>query len=569
MLFALLLLPTALLVLLLYGVYHLTFLSSTGYNLPLHRPLLISGNSRSAPSFKGQWSVLCDPPWTYSICTVSLNNTPAWLLSILKFKNTRRLKQFYDLSIGIGLVGMTLGMLGIGWVSIDSWREVWGELGAHVGSSVKSGQAVEGIGQTLVKREASVYPSDSSSSRSLQLLIPGLTVPLSHFPSLVFALVFNQLIHELGHALCAALDDVQPTRVSLNLSYLLPSMTVEFPSTIDALNPNAQMRIASSGPIHNLVTWLILRLLASSSLGSLFWQDRSGQGVVQEVAWKSPLAKHLQPGDTISHLNDIQLTLNGWTDYLHSAEPDNLFKGWCVNKDTFLTLPFTPCNDSRSLESIIFKPVDPQNPTPPRCLAPHPILDIPSTSSCPDDRWLLVRPLSESILRIRKSKNGKEKVVLWDGAREEVYKSVRIGMKGAKGWADGVWVFDLLLRYIKTIALSLFVFNLLPFPFTDGSQLLDSLLKWRTVQRSLEVHSLQATLDSSVATQVNNAQEYELASDEEGLIGVAESTFSKTLDDRREVKWKKRLRWSVNIYILSTSVSWVAAQAMIALLRSS
>ncbi|WVN87944.1 uncharacterized protein L203_103141 [Cryptococcus depauperatus CBS 7841] len=538
MLFALLLLPTALLVLLLYGVYHLTFLSSTGYNLPLHRPLLISGNSRSAPSFKGQWSVLCDPPWTYSICTVSLNNTPAWLLSILKFKNTRRLKQFYDLSIGIGLVGMTLGMLGIGWVSIDSWREVWGELGAHVGSS-------------------------------LLLEEPSTLVPLSHFPSLVFALVFNQLIHELGHALCAALDDVQPTRVSLNLSYLLPSMTVEFPSTIDALNPNAQMRIASSGPIHNLVTWLILRLLASSSLGSLFWQDRSGQGVVQEVAWKSPLAKHLQPGDTISHLNDIQLTLNGWTDYLHSAEPDNLFKGWCVNKDTFLTLPFTPCNDSRSLESIIFKPVDPQNPTPPRCLAPHPILDIPSTSSCPDDRWLLVRPLSESILRIRKSKNGKEKVVLWDGAREEVYKSVRIGMKGAKGWADGVWVFDLLLRYIKTIALSLFVFNLLPFPFTDGSQLLDSLLKWRTVQRSLEVHSLQATLDSSVATQVNNAQEYELASDEEGLIGVAESTFSKTLDDRREVKWKKRLRWSVNIYILSTSVSWVAAQAMIALLRSS
>nr|ODN87153.1 hypothetical protein L204_06506 [Cryptococcus depauperatus CBS 7855] len=94
-------------------------------------------------------------------------------------------------------------------------------------------------------------------------------------------------------------------------------------------------------------------------------------------------------------------------------------------------------------------------------------------------------------------------------------------------------------------------------------------LPTNTALALLEVHSLQATLDSSVASQVDNAQEYELASDEEGLITVAESTFSKTLDDGMDVKWKKRLRWSVNIYIFSTSVSWVAAQAMIALLRSS
>lgn len=66
-------------------------------------------------------------------------------------------------------------------------------------------------------------------------------------PSLVLALVVNQLIHELGHALSASLqvsllptlstwltaghrDDIRPSKLSFNLHYFLPSMTVEFPS---------------------------------------------------------------------------------------------------------------------------------------------------------------------------------------------------------------------------------------------------------------------------------------------------------------------------------------------------
>lgn len=45
----------------------------------------------------------------------------------------------------------------------------------------------------------------ADSQHILIIQIPGVTVPISHLPLLVLALIVNQFIHEFGHALTAAL----------------------------------------------------------------------------------------------------------------------------------------------------------------------------------------------------------------------------------------------------------------------------------------------------------------------------------------------------------------------------
>lgn len=56
------------------------------------------------------------------------------------------------------------------------------------------------------------------------------------------------------------------------------------------------MRIACSGPAHNLITWLILWLLAFNGSSRIFWKTQSTSGVVvQDVDW----VRTLSPADVM------------------------------------------------------------------------------------------------------------------------------------------------------------------------------------------------------------------------------------------------------------------------------
>ncbi|ODN74444.1 hypothetical protein L202_06837 [Cryptococcus amylolentus CBS 6039] len=604
MLSAISLVPSALLALLLYAVYKLTILLPSAApftSLPVHRPL--SGPATDAtnkdtllppPPLKGQWIVAAEPPWTFSLSTSALNPVPSLVLSFLKFRNSQRLKKLYDFSIALGLVGMVAGMTGAGYAGRAVWTEVWTEFEGHVGVA-EGGAVVEGVG--MAKRSVDlILPSGETQAGSgggLQPLIPGITMPLSHLPALLLALVFNQLVHELGHALSAALDDVQPSKLSLTLSYFVPSMAVEFGSSIDNLDPNAKMRIAISGPVHNLITWLTLWLLAFSGLTSMFWIDRSYQGaIVQDILWTSPLSQHFKPDEVITHLNDIPLSRSAlvsptekWASYLASDTADDTTRGWCVNAVSFLSLPPLPCNASTkgwregSIAFITneFDDADAKKEEE-KCLAPHPILDIPSKGCpCPDHRWVCVRPKSEEILRIRvRGSWGRERVVLWDGDREEVLRHVRVGKESGRWWTGGVRAGALLFKYIKTIAFSLFIFNLLPLPYTDGSQLLSSLLQWHPAPRPLTTRTLQATLSSSKPlTEKSNkigaeAEEFELGSDEEDQVGLSDvASMRAGMGARKSPLWRRRLKMAVQGYMVVVCVVWVLGWGMLLLLRSS
>jgi len=115
------------------------------------------------------------------------------------------------------------------------------------------------------------------------------------------------------------------------------------------------MRLASSGPFHNVVTYGWLALLAFSGTGNLLWSDRSDVGrVVQTVSevritctrqvWytelmsqTSPLCRHISPGRLITHLDDVSVAgeEDVWSKYLRGEINSDQDRGWCIDKYIF------------------------------------------------------------------------------------------------------------------------------------------------------------------------------------------------------------------------------------------
>ena len=195
---------------------------------------------------------------TVSLYTTALNTLPRSLLLTLPSASQTRLKRLYDGFAWTGAVGGGAALGAATWAAGQVWWTVWMEMKLHAGTT---SQHVAGM------RRASEEPASqlSTSSGGLQPLvslaiacffrtcssrswqIPGVTTPLSDFPTLLLALVINQLVHELGHAISAALcvhpsandqpltkrDDIHPSKLSFSLHAFLPSASVSFPSSTD------------------------------------------------------------------------------------------------------------------------------------------------------------------------------------------------------------------------------------------------------------------------------------------------------------------------------------------------
>jgi len=340
------------------------------------------------------------------------------------------------------------------------------------------------------------------------------------------------------------------------------------------------MRLAASGPLHNFVTFSCLWFLALSGAGRLLWKDYSSEGrIVQSVNLLSPLADHIEPGRLLTHLDDVFLGGDAdlWTDYLTGTEAGDAGRGWCMDRVMFSGLDNAPC--ARDSGKITFHVTDPPGMADEKCLYPNPILHIPSNPCpCPNSKWVCVRPTREErILRLRMDDGTYDgEVLLWTGDRRAVLNDVRVGREGARAFGPVVRWTSMFFEYMSTIALSLFLFNLLPLPYTDGSQLLKAALTYQTPKPPPTV-SLRATLSTptrptspSINIRISQSQERQHA------YAEAESDDDEYADEggregggRREEVWKRRLRRGVEGGVMVLGFWWVAGWAMLALLRSS
>jgi S2P endopeptidase len=145
-------------------------------------------------------------------------------------------------------------------------------------------------------------------------------------------------------------------------------------------------------------------------------------------------------------------------------------------------------------------------------------------------------------------------------------------------------------RYMSTVALSLFLFNLLPLPYTDGSQLLKSLFSLnpksvKTVSlrsppvsqnRPLTARPMRASKAttptisirfSPISPRSSSGTAYHHDEDDMDEEGYGMDTRDGS--GKREKEWKRRLRRGIEGGVMAMAGGWVLGWAMLALLRSS
>ncbi|KAG6833021.1 hypothetical protein H0H87_012279 [Tephrocybe sp. NHM501043] len=363
--------------------------------------------------------------------------------------------------------------------------------------------------------------SEPLAKRSLdppRPIIPGITVPLAHLPLILLAVFLAQIVHELGHALAAALDGLPLLSAGLSFTLFVPSAFVTFPTaTLDTLPPRARARIISAGAFHNILLWLFLLLLASTRLPSLLWslayKDVAHAGrVVVAVDDDSPLYAYLPLGSLITTLDDTPLASPNasssaalWSSYLQDPRPHELSLGWCASLPTSPTTACCAPSPQNTQILTCFTPLSAPGTTH-ACLDPLPLLGHPTAAKrcttdvqCAIDEQCIA-PLANTnpdtaaydeipaqpapLIRLTVLRPGSPvpEVIVWRGSGIEVFDEVHTSTLTPRLPLALPLLFSLphtlalLASYLLTASLSLFFFNLLPLPYLDGAAFLRALL---------------------------------------------------------------------------------------------
>ncbi|KAH8996206.1 hypothetical protein EDB92DRAFT_1794110 [Lactarius akahatsu] len=413
-----------------------------------------------------------------------------WLTRNTAARLPTALRVAFDAGIVISLLGMVVALVLLSWTFMLLARRLVAGLAppspdihTHVKRAYQSDYAPP------------TSPARSPADLPVQLLIPGITLPLSHLPMLIGALFFSQAIHEAGHAVCAALDGVPLQSLGASLTFVLPAAFVAFPShTVAALSPHVRARIAAAGPLLSALLGLAFMLPFGRVFLLAGYSDVSAEGLmVASVAPDSPLASHLPLGAFLTALDDFSLAgakESAWHEYLTTPRPPDFKEpAWCVDTKWFLSHPHGCCT------------APPPGPSSDACLVP---LTDEETSRCTNASELLVPTTNvvtrcegpctngqmcvrlrggEEFLRIRvRSDDPKNptRVILWRGARDEIYQGVDVTRWRPRSPFLPLWFPNLaaeIMQYIQTLTISLFFLNVLPLPQLDGGILLDAVLR--------------------------------------------------------------------------------------------
>ncbi|OSD07677.1 hypothetical protein PYCCODRAFT_1401627 [Trametes coccinea BRFM310] len=433
----------------------------------------------------------------------------------------RALQLVYDIGSALGVLGMLGSVLLLAWTSVQLAASLFVQ-----STRPNTPEQRHGFAKRELSEDGGTTVHEARATPSLQLIIPGLTVPLHHLPLLLLALLTTQVIHECGHAVAAALDSIPLTSAGLGLTVIIPSAFVAFPAEeTESLPARSRIRLISAGAFHNLAFWLVLGFAAWLRTSDIVWpvlgyRDVSQYGrAVVYVDEHSPLYGHLPVGAVIYKVGDEMLAdqegaSRKWETVM-SASTDKSAPslGWCTDEAWFLAQDGSCCTSrgsavtSQSCFATLGQATNERCVDPLRFLQPGESADVRRCGSAAEcgHSQLCVRPRGDQELVsltmhlpawLRTNDTDSERVVVWQGDRSEVPEEVEVGDWVAKyEWLPMGFpvLWGNLYMYLKMLTLSLYFLNLLPLPFIDGGQLFDALYDayTRRVQQGREPIPLQ------------------------------------------------------------------------------
>lgn len=338
---------------------------------------------------------------------------------------------------------------------------------------------------------------DDNSSQVLQLVVPGVDIPMNEVGFYITALLVSTSFHEMGHALSAVSEDVRLYGTGFILFFIISVAYVQICNDKLLSSPvRSQLRIMCAGVWHNIV--LAMMAMMFLSLGTWlykpFFSTESGVSV-RRMLPNSPLigSTGLMVHDTIYKINDCSVkNSREWINcVLHTMREPN--PGYCASED-FLEKhmkreaspnEFECCDSTRKDDHLCFKflPNLKDNFTY-SCLPARTVI-TQSEKFCRSDADCLGRkycltPLVENSTKVVQIQRLDKKDVLFIGYPADIFNTVVVSdwvSKFAFVSSEFPENVNLVLGYIVIFSSGLAVINVIPCFYFDGQYIVDILIR--------------------------------------------------------------------------------------------
>lgn len=373
----------------------------------------------------------------------------------------------------------------------------------------------------------------STPAVQLEILLPGVNLPLQEIGYYIATLVICTLLHELGHALAAVLEDVPVTGFGFKLYFCLPLAYTELSHDhVNGLRWFRKLRILCAGIWNNfLFAGLCYLLISTLSITMSPFYNLNEHVIVTELTPKSPLRgeRGLQLENVVTHLNDCPITNeDSWLGCLQQAQQIRL--GYCITSD-FIRLNDEStdishhsadgrlqCCEERNPNVSCFEYVEDISVGAPAEIPQHVCLnlrrtledasDYCRTGVCPQGYCL--RPMLHNTTSIlifkRQSLQGQKlPAVMYVGQSRDVLLTVRVSgfvphyPHLSSAWPDAL---SLLLRYNVVFSIGLALINAIPCFGFDGAHITSTVIHSFLVGR-VEEHA-KRDLISLIITSVGS-----------------------------------------------------------------
>lgn len=346
----------------------------------------------------------------------------------------------------------------------------------------------------------------SNAEPLLEPMLPGIDVPFSELGYYTITLAVCAIVHELGHALAAAREDVQLFGLGILIAFTIPIAYARI--SCDQLNQlplKNQLRVTCAGIWHNIVlaTLAATILMISPWLWAPFYTI--GNGVYAKMILpNSPVLgpTGLLKRDIVHEINNCHVkNSDDWYDcILNTVNQPAL--GYCVRQSfvqeydesvpsRLKTNGVMNCctSDSETSGSLCFEYIEgpqaaPLHLPPYSCLPARTMINqsqnfCQASHECLSHDTHCMKPSLDNVTKIVQIKRREGKDVLFFGHPADIYRTVDVSdwiPKYSFLYPKLPETLALLCKYITIFSAGLAVINVVPCFFLDGQYIINILV---------------------------------------------------------------------------------------------
>jgi len=190
-------------------------------------------------------------------------------------------------------------------------------------------------------RTAAVAVKTGGKAAGVQLVVPGLTIPLWYG---LVGLAVVLIVHELSHGVVARSNGLPLKSVGLALLVVLPGAFVEpDEEELKRASLRKRLRVYGAGSLANMVTGLIAAIIIGVAVLPLF--QPAGISVVS-VLPNTPASGTLQAGDIITAINGHPVsTMTDFIKFMNTTKPGQVITVEFTRKGVQKSVKITLTND--------------------------------------------------------------------------------------------------------------------------------------------------------------------------------------------------------------------------------